>query len=130
MNPGARNRLRPAAGGGWTLIEAVVALAVVAIVAAAAYGSLLISTRARIRSRTFRAMAEAAEVWRGRVALAEDPAALDGEGTTNVQGVALHWILRSEPTELPGLFRVRLVLEPEDGAAPPRVFETLRSSGR
>ena len=114
---------------GWNLIEAVIALAILALIGIAVYGAIVAAWGAHRRSGTLRAMTEASENWRGRVLTVEDPAQLEGDGTTNVTGHVLSWDLDVLPTEIPGLVRVRLELRPQDGSLPPRVFETLRRTG-
>lgn len=113
---------------GWSLIEVIVALAILGLVGAAVYGVATTAWRIQARSSSLRAMTEAADAWRTRVCLADDELALEGRGTTNLGGRAFGWVIRVSPTEMPGVVRVRLELRPEDGSAPPGVFETLRRS--
>jgi type II secretory pathway pseudopilin PulG len=111
---------------GWSLVEAVVALAILGLVGAAVFGAALQAYRLQGRASTLRAMAEAAEEWRARVRLADDAYSLEGEGSTNVAGRAFGWVVSVLPTEMPGVVKVRLELRPGDGTAPAGVFETLR----
>lgn len=119
--------MRPGTGReGWSLIEAVAALAILGLVGAAVYGAATAAWKARSRSSTLRAMTEAAEEWRARIRLAEDASALEGSGETNLCGRTFGWSLSVHPTEMPGVVRVRLELRPAEGSLPAGVFETLR----
>jgi general secretion pathway protein I len=108
-------RARRAARGGFTLIEVLVALAIVAIGMAAVMGALTSSaeTVAYLRDKTFAQWVALNQIANVRLS-GQQPAVGNSDGDTEFAGRSWHWHQEVVTTQVPGVERIDVSVRPAD----------------
>jgi|HubBroStandDraft_6_1064221.scaffolds.fasta_scaffold26596_4 general secretion pathway protein I len=106
---------RSAARGGFTLIEVLVALAIVAIGMAAVLGTLTSSadTVSYLRDKTFANWVALNQIAQLRLT-GQAPAAGKSDGDSELAGRKWHWRQEVSATQVPGMLRIDVSVRPTD----------------
>jgi general secretion pathway protein I len=105
----------PRADGGFTLIEVLVALTIVAVGMAAVMGALTssASTAAYLRDKTFAQWVALNQIANLRLS-GQQPPTGKSDGDTDFAGRTWHWHQEVVTTELPGVERIDVSVRPAD----------------